>query len=53
MQQAGVEANSNYARMLQELGNLGANNTGAVNTTIGANRGVSSLEQILRALYGA
>ena len=53
MQQAGVEANSNYARMLQELGNLGANNTGAVNTSIGANRGVSSLEQILRALYGA
>ena len=53
MQQAGLEANSNYARMLQELGNLGANNTGAVNTSIGANRGVSSLEQILRALYGA
>ena len=52
MQQAGVEANSNYARMLQELGNLNANN-GAYNSSINTNSGVSSLAQILRALYGA
>lgn len=56
MEQAGQYANSNYARLLAAQEALGANPTGATNSSIGTNTGVSSLAQILRALanqYGA
>ena len=52
MQQAGMDANSNYARMLQELAG-GANNVGVTNTAYNPNANVSSLAQVLKALYGA
>lgn len=56
MEQAGMYANSNYARLKEAQEALGANPTGATNTTLANNGGVSSLAQILRALaaqYGA